>query len=227
MVGFWFPYWWLIIPAILLGLIAQSRVRSTYSKYSRYKTRSGMTGAELARTILNTHGLNRIPIKRVAGSLRDHYDPRTKVLRLSRGVYNSTSVAALGIAAHESGHAIQHSKSYFPLAVRNTVYPVATFGSNLGPILVIGGLIFGAFQALISIGIILFAFAVLFSIITLPVEFNASNRAMSILKKSGAMTPAELKGAKSVLSAAALTYVASALASVLTLLRLVMLGRSR
>ena len=227
MIGFWLPYWWLIIPAILIGLIAQASVRSTYNKYSRYKTRSGMTGAELARTILNTHRLNRIPIERVAGTLRDHYDPRVHVLRLSQAVYNGTSVAALGIAAHESGHAIQHSKSYFPLAVRNTIYPVASFGSNLGPILVIGGLIFGAFQTLISIGIILFAFAVLFSIITLPVEFNASNRAMSILKKSGAMSPAELKGARSVLSAAALTYVASALASVLTLLRLVMLSRSR
>ncbi len=227
MIGLWFPYWWLLIPAILLGIIAQSSVRSTYNRYSKYRTRGGMTGAELARTVLDNYGLKRVPIERVAGTLSDHYDPRRKVLRLSRGVHDSRSVAALGIAAHESGHAIQHSRSYFPLAVRNTVYPVASFGSKLGPILVIGGFVFGAFEALITIGIILFSFAVLFSIITLPIEFNASNNAMAILRKSGVMNSAELTGAKRVLSAAAFTYVASALASVLTLLRLVLLSRSR
>ncbi|HEC60978.1 MAG TPA: zinc metallopeptidase [bacterium] len=227
MIGFGFSYLWLIFPAIILGLVAQFTVRSTYRKYSKYKTRGGTTGAGLARTILDTYGLNRIPVKRVAGSLTDHYDPRRQVLRLSEGVYSSHSVAAIGIAAHEAGHAIQHSKSYFPLAVRNAVYPVASFGSNLGPILVIGGLFFGAFQFLISIGIILFAAAVFFSIITLPVEFNASNRAMSILKMSGVLTQTELKGARSVLSAASLTYLASALASVLSLLRLILLSRSR
>ena len=225
--GLWFPYWWLLIPAILLGIIAQYSVRSTYNRYSKYKTRGGMTGAELARTVLDNYGLKRVPIERVAGTLSDHYDPRRKVLRLSRGVHDSRSVAALGIAAHESGHAIQHSRSYFPLAVRNTVYPVASFGSKLGPILVIGGFVFGAFEALITIGIILFSFAVLFSIITLPIEFNASNNAMAILRKSGVMNSSELTGAKRVLSAAAFTYVASALASVLTLLRLVLLSRSR
>lgn len=227
MIGLWFPYWWLLIPAILLGIIAQSSVRSTYNRYSKYRTRGGMTGAELARTVLDNYGLKRVPIERVAGTLSDHYDPRRKVLRLSRGVHDSRSVAALGIAAHESGHAIQHSRSYFPLAVRNTVYPVASFGSKLGPILVIGGFVFGSFEALITIGIILFSFAVLFSIITLPIEFNASNNAMAILRKSGVMNSAELTGAKRVLSAAAFTYVASALASVLTLLRLVLLSRSR
>jgi len=225
MVGFWFPYWWLIIPAILLGFYAQSKVRSTYREYSRYTTRSGWTGAELAAEILRRHGLERVPVERTQGQLTDHYDPRNQVLKLSQGVYDSKSVAALGIAAHESGHAIQHSKSYVPLALRNTVYPVASFGSNLGPILVIVGFLFGTADFLITAGIVLFAFAVLFSLITLPVEFNASNRAMRILDETGVMTSSELAGARKVLSAAALTYIASALASVLTLLRLILLSR--
>jgi len=225
MVGFWFPYWWLIIPAILLGFYAQSKVRSTYREYSRYTTRSGWTGAELAAEILRRHGLERVPVERTQGQLTDHYDPRNQVLKLSQGVYDSKSVAALGIAAHESGHAIQHSKSYVPLALRNTVYPVASFGSNLGPILVIVGFLFGTADFLITAGIVLFAFAVLFSLITLPVEFNASNRAMRILDQTGVMTSSELAGARKVLSAAALTYIASALASVLTLLRLILLSR--
>jgi hypothetical protein len=224
---YWFQYWWLLIPAIVLGIVAQSMVRNTYARYSKVGTRSGITGADLARRILDAHELRDVPVQDVAGQLTDHYDPRSRTLRLSRKVGRGRSVAALGIAAHESGHAIQHSRSYFPLAVRNTVYPVASFGSKLGPIIVLGGLLFGVGEPLITVGIALFAFAVAFSIITLPVEFNASSRAMRLLSSSGSMTRQELEGARKVLNAAALTYVAAALASVLTLLRLILIGRSR
>ena len=223
--AYWFQYWWLLIPAIVLGMIAQSMVRSTYAKYKKVGTRSGITGAELARRILDAQNLQDVPVQDVAGELTDHYDPRSRTLRLSRSVGRGRSVAALGIAAHESGHAIQHSRSYAPLAIRNTVYPVASFGSKLGPIVVLEGLLFGIGEPLITIGIVLFAVAVAFSILTLPVEFNASSRAMQLLEGSGTMTQGELKGARKVLNAAAMTYVAAALASVLTLLRLVLISR--
>lgn len=220
-----FSYWWLLIPAILLGLIAQNRVRSTYRKYSKVKIQSNVSGRRIAEYILQTHNIGAVKIEPVSGNLTDHYDPRSKTLRLSEGVYRGTSVAAAGIAAHEAGHAIQHARSYTPLTLRNTVHPVASFGSKLGPILVIGGLILGAYPVLIDIGIILFSFAVVFTLITLPIEFNASKRAVRILSGTGSLTGGEVEGAKKVLSAAAMTYVASALASVLTLLRLVLLSR--
>ncbi len=223
--AYWFQYWWLLIPAIVLGIIAQSMVRNTYAKYKKVGTRSGITGAELARRILDAQDLQDVPVQDVAGELTDHYDPRSRTLRLSHDVGRGRSVAALGIAAHESGHAIQHSRSYAPLAIRNTVYPVASFGSKLGPIVVLGGLLFGIGEPLITIGIVLFAVAVAFSILTLPVEFNASSRAMQLLERSGTMTQGELEGARKVLNAAAMTYVAAALASVLTLLRLVLISR--
>lgn len=223
--AYWFQYWWLLIPAIVLGIVAQSMVRNTYAKYKKVGTRSGITGAELARRILDAQDLQDVPVQDVAGELTDHYDPRSRTLRLSRNVGRGRSVAALGIAAHESGHAIQHSRSYAPLAIRNTVYPVASFGSKLGPIVVLGGLLFGIGEPLITIGIILFTVAVAFSILTLPVEFNASSRAMQLLARSGTMTQGELEGARKVLNAAAMTYVAAALASVLTLLRLVLISR--
>ena len=223
--AYWFQYWGLLIPAIVLGIIAQSMVRNTYAKYKKVGTRSGITGAELARRILDAQDLQDVPVQDVAGELTDHYDPRSRTLRLSRNVGRGRSVAALGIAAHESGHAIQHSRSYAPLAIRNTVYPVASFGSKLGPIVVLGGLLFGIGEPLITIGIVLFAVAVAFSILTLPVEFNASSRAMQLLEGSGTMTQGELEGARKVLNAAAMTYVAAALASVLTLLRLVLISR--
>ena len=223
--AYWFQYWWLLIPAIVLGIVAQSMVRNTYAKYKKVGTRSGITGAELARRILDAQDLQDVPVQDVAGELTDHYDPRSRTLRLSRNVGRGRSVAALGIAAHESGHAIQHSRSYAPLAIRNTVYPVASFGSKLGPIVVLGGLLLGIGEPLITIGIILFTVAVAFSILTLPVEFNASSRAMQLLARSGTMTQGELEGARKVLNAAAMTYVAAALASVLTLLRLVLISR--
>jgi len=223
--GILFQYWWLLVPAIALGLIAQSMVRNTYRKYSQMKTHGGITGVEVARRILDNHRLQDIPIESIAGALSDHYDPRAKTLRLSEAIYNGNNAAAVGVAAHEAGHAIQHSRSYFPLAVRNTVYPVASFGSKLGPLIVIGGLIFSAFQPLITLGIVLFAFGVAFSIITLPVEINASATALQILRRDRYLNEQELQAAKKVLTAAALTYVAAALASILTLVRLVLLGR--
>lgn len=222
---YFFQYWWLLIPAIVLGFVAQSMVRNTYTKYSKVSTRSGLSGADLARRILDSNGLHEVGVEEVAGQLTDHYDPRSRTLRLSRGVGRGRSVAALGIAAHESGHALQHSRSYTPLAIRNTVYPVASFGSKLGPLIVLAGLIFGLAGPLVTAGIVLFAFAVVFSLLTLPVEFNASSRALRLLSSSGSMTRDELEGARKVLNAAAMTYVASALASVLTLLRLVLLSR--
>ncbi|MBN1685077.1 MAG: zinc metallopeptidase [Spirochaetales bacterium] len=224
---YWFQYWWLLVPAIVFGFIAQSMVRSTYSKYSKMGTRGGLTGADLARRILDANGLRQVPVEEVAGKLTDHYDPRSRTLCLSREVGRGRSVAALGIAAHESGHAIQHSRSYVPLAIRNTVYPVASFGSKLGPLIVFAGIIFGIAEPLVTIGIGLFAVAVIFSVLTLPIEFNASSRALRLLGSSGVMTQDELGGARKVLNAAAMTYVASALASVLTLLRLILLSRSR
>jgi hypothetical protein len=226
MYGTWFSYWWILIPAILLGVIAQGRVRSTYERYRKVRAASGVSGAQIARRILDANGLDAVPIERVAGQLTDHYDPRTRVLRLSEGVYSSTSIAALGVAAHEAGHALQHARSYLPLMARNTVYPVASFGSQLGPLLVLGGLVLGMIQPLIVIGILLFAFAALFSVVTLPVEFNASSRALQMLKNDRYLSVEELAGARQVLSAAALTYIASALASVLTLARLILLSRN-
>jgi len=222
-----FQYWWILLPAIVLGAIAQLSVRGTYKKYRQVKTRDGITGAEVARRILDEYGLKAIPIETVQGELTDHYDPRSKTLRLSQGVYRGDNVAALGIAAHETGHAIQHARSYFPLAVRNTIYPVASFGSKLGPLIVLGGLLFSFSDLLISIGIVMFAVAVVFSIITLPVELNASTNAISVLQRGGFLSEPELRGARSVLNAAALTYVAAALASVLTLARLLLLSRRR
>lgn len=223
--AFVFSYWWLIIPAIVLGFIAQSRVRSTYRKYSKVKTRNGISGAEMGRYILDSHNLGDVSIEPISGTLTDHYDPRRKKLGLSEGVYGGKSVAALGIAAHEAGHAIQHARSFTPLTIRNFLYPISSFGSKLGPILVIAGLFLGSIPVLIDIGIILFSFAVVFTVITLPVEFNASANAVNVLSKSGRVTAEELQGAKKVLNAAALTYVASALASVLTLVRLILLSR--
>ncbi len=223
--GVWFQYWWLLVPAIVLGLVAQSIVRNTYRKYRRMETHRGITGADVARRILDEHRLQDVPVHSITGELSDHYDPHSKALRLSQGIYGGNNVAAIGIAAHETGHAIQHSRSYFPLALRNTVYPVASFGSKLGPVFVIGGLIFGVFQPLITIGIALFTFAVVFSIITLPVEINASSMALRILHQGRYLSEQELQAAKKVLTAAAFTYVAAALASVLTLVRLVLLGR--
>ncbi len=219
---FWDPTMFLLIPALLLGIWAQAKVRSAFNKFSQVRAASGMTGAQAARYLLDRAGLSEVAIEPIGGSLTDHYDPRTKVLRLSEPVYASPSLAALGIAAHEAGHAIQHRDGYLPMTIRQAIVPVANLGSALLWPLLIGGFLFGI-KPLVTIGIVLYSFAVLFHLVTLPVEFNASSRALSVLEGSGALAPTEIGGAKAVLSAAAMTYVAATLAAVLTLVRLLIL----
>ncbi|MCI8282674.1 MAG: zinc metallopeptidase [Lachnospiraceae bacterium] len=226
---FWDPTYILVIIGAVICLLASARVRTTFSKYSRVASRSGMTGAEAAQRILHRAGIYDVSIQHVQGNLTDHYDPKNKVLRLSDSVYGAASVAAVGVAAHECGHAIQHQNSYAPLAMRSAIVPVANLGSMLAWPLIVIGLFFsrnsGSF--LITLGIICFSMAVLFQLVTLPVEFNASARAIRILGETGILAGDELKGTRKVLSAAALTYVASAAAALLQLLRLVLLFGDR
>lgn len=213
-----------ILPGFLLALYAQSKIRANFDKYSRVTNREGLTGRSVAEAILRNHGIYDVTIDRVRGSLTDHYDPSHKVLRLSDPVYDSTSIAALGIAAHECGHAIQHHESYAPLSMRNAIVPAANLGSNLSFIFILIGLF--AFQPLLNIGIALFAITVLFQLLTLPVEYNASHRAKVILA-DGILSGEEMVGVERILSAAALTYVASLLTAIGTLLRFLSLGRRR
>ncbi len=221
---FWLfdPTYILLLPAIILTLWAQAKVTSAYRRWSTVRSRSGLTGAEVARAILDSYGLYDIPVQETSGHLTDNYNPIKKTLNLSESVYGSDSIAAIGVAAHEAGHAIQHSHNYFPLKLRNGIFPVANFGSWLAFPLFFMGLIFGS-RTLIDIGIWLFTGFVAFTIITLPVEFNASKRAIAILENSGYLTSYEIKGAKEVLNAAALTYVAAAATAVMNLLRLLLL----
>jgi len=222
----------LMIPGIILTLWAQAKVKSAFKKYSKVGSRSGMTGAEAARRILDSNGLGNVKIDRVPGNLTDHYDPRTGTLRLSDSVYGSRSIAALGIAAHEAGHAVQHGVKYPALVMRTAVAPAAATGSQLGIWLFMIGLIIPFFTGvntdwMLNLGIILFSAAVFFTLITLPVEFNASKRAILVLETGGYLTKEEIPQAKAVLDAAALTYVAAAATAVLTLVRLVILRGSR
>ena len=219
------PTYLLVVIGAVICLIASARVKTTYNKYSQYRSASGMTGAEAARRILNSAGIYDVTIQHVSGSLTDNYNPSRKTLNLSDDVYNSTSVAAVGVAAHECGHAIQHQKGYVPLSVRAALVPVANIGSNLAWPLIIIGLCFSrnTGSVLIELGILCFSLAVLFQIVTLPVEFNASARALRILGEQGILSESELPYTKKVLKAAALTYVASAAAAILQLLRLVLL----
>lgn len=217
------PLYFLILISVVIAMVAQYKVKSTYSKYSRVRSDLGLTGAQAAQKILNMNGIYDVSIQHIAGDLTDNYNPRNKVLSLSDAVYNSTSIAAIGVAAHECGHAIQHDVGYAPLLIRNTIAPVVNIASSLSWIFIAAGLFFGMSPALIDVGIIMFSLAVLFELITLPVEFNASGRALTILSDSGMLYPDETAGAKKVLSAAAMTYVASALTAVLQLLRLIML----
>lgn len=223
------PTYVLIIIGAVLSLLASARVKSTFAKYSKVKSLSGMTGAQAAERILHSAGIYDVSIQHVAGDLTDHYDPRNKTLSLSDTVYNKTSVAAVGVAAHECGHAIQHNKNYIPLKLRGAILPVANIGATISWPLIILGVVLSYSQSLIYLGIILFSFAVLFQIVTLPVEFNASARAVRILDETGILYGDEISHTKKVLGAAALTYVAGAAASILQLLRLVILfgGRSR
>lgn len=213
-----------ILPGFLLALYAQSKIRANFDKYSRITNHEGLTGRSVAEAILRNHGIYDVRIDRVRGNLTDHYDPSNKVLRLSDPIYDSTSIAALGIAAHECGHAIQHHESYAPLSMRNAIVPAANLGSNLSFVFIFIGLF--AFQPLLKLGIALFAITVLFQLLTLPVEYNASHRAKVILA-DGILSGEEMVGVERILSAAALTYVASLLTAIGTLMRFIALGRRR
>lgn len=225
------PTYVLVLIGVIICMIASARVNAAYARYDRVANHAGITGAMAAEQILKRAGIYDVQVQRVSGKLTDHYDPRAKVLRLSDATYGSTSVAALGVAAHECGHAIQHATNYVPLRIRGALVPVANFGSGIAwPLILIGLLMNGQMAGmLIHLGILLFSAAVLFQIVTLPVEFNASSRAMRILSDSGMLYEDEARQARKVLSAAALTYVASAASAILQLLRLLILtgGRRR
>jgi hypothetical protein len=223
------PTFLLVIPALILALYAQSKVKGAYRTFSQVASQSRLTGAQAAYQLLQTAGAGDVVIEKIPGDLTDHYDPRKKVLRLSQGVHDSTSIAALGIAAHETGHAIQHRNHYQPMAVRSFIYPVASLGSTLAFPLFFAGFIFsrGGANILMDIGILLFTGAVAFSVVTLPVEFNASRRALALLEERRFLTPDEMVGTRKVLSAAALTYVASTAMAAVQLLRMFLLRSSR
>ncbi len=216
----------LVLPAFLFALYAQFRVSGTFNKYKSYGNARGLTAAEVARQILNSNGLYDVQIEPVQGQLTDHYDPRVRVLRLSENVYSSRSVAAIGVAAHEAGHALQHKVGYAPLALRSSLVPVAGIGSSVGPYMAIFGLFFN-WPLLFKLGIVLFTVAVAFYLVTLPVEFNASSRAVRILESSGMLSWSEIKPVQKVLRAAAMTYVASAAVAMANLIRLILLANSR
>lgn len=217
----------ILIPAILLALYAQMKVKNSFARFSRVPSQNGYSGAQAARELLDSNGLFDVPVEIIGGTLSDHYDPSKRVMRLSSDVYYGKSIASIGVAAHETGHAIQHKESYSPLVLRDTIVPAVNFSSKLSWILILIGFFFRGGSILINIGIILFSVVVFFQIITLPVEFDASKRALKILKSRGILYDNELVGAKSVLDAAALTYVAAALTAILQLVRLIMIGRQR
>ena len=222
------PTYILVIIGIVITMWAQAKMKTTFAKYSQVPSRTGMTGQEVARRILMANGIFDVPVEPVAGQLTDHYDPRSKVVKLSEVIYNSTSVAAIGVAAHECGHAIQDNQEYLPLRLRSAIVPVANIGSTLSwPMILIGVFMASAGSytgySLVSIGILCFSLAVLFQLVTLPVEFDASRRALRQLSVTGILPPEEQQQTRAVLSAAALTYVAAAASSMLQLLRLVIL----
>ncbi len=229
---YFMDYWYIVfcVPPLILALFAQYKVNSTYKKYSKVASHYGMTGADAARMVLRQNGVAELPIKQIAGNLTDHFDPRTNTISLSQGVHSSQSVAAVGIAAHEAGHAVQHATGYAPIKIRSKLVPVANIGSQAGIWLAVLGIAF-ATQMLAYIGVGLYLFFVLFQLVTLPVEFNASNRAIAALEGCGRFSEDELQGSKRVLRAAALTYVAALASSVGMLLRLLVIiggnGRNR
>lgn len=226
--GFYFDWTYiLVLIGAIISIIASARVNSTFHKYARQRSLSGMTGAQAAETILHNNGIYDVRVEHVRGELTDHYDPRTKTVRLSDSVYGSTSVAAIGVAAHECGHVMQHHENYAPLNVRTMLVPAANIGSQLGIPIILLGILFGGSSLLINIGIWVFSIAVLFQIVTLPVEFNASRRALVCIEQYGIVTREEQAKSAKVLRAAALTYVAAAAASVLQLLRLILLFGNR
>lgn len=226
---YWDPTYILVVIGAIICMIASAKVKTTFNKYSRYRSYSGMNGAQVAQRVLEAAGIYDVTVRHVSGNLTDHYDPSTKTVNLSDPVYNSYSVAALGVAAHECGHAIQHAKNYAPLSLRSALVPVANFGSMLAwPLILIGLFINGRSSTLIiDLGIVLFSAAVLFQLVTLPVEFDASRRALVMLRTQNILSDDELKNTRKVLKSAAFTYVASAAAAILQLLRIILLVGGR
>lgn len=226
--GFYYDWTYILVMiGAIVSIIASARVNSTFKKYSRERSYSGMTGAQAAQRILQNNGIYDVRVERINGNLTDHYDPRTKTVRLSDSVYGSFSVAAIGVAAHECGHVMQHHTGYAPLKIRTALVPAANIGSHLGIPLVFLGIFLGSNAMLINIGIWVFALAVLFQIVTLPVEFDASRRALACIERYGIVTMEEKAKSAKVLRAAAYTYVAAAAASILQLLRLILLFGNR
>lgn len=226
---YWDPTYILVVIGAVICMIALARVKGTFNKYSQLRSMSGMNGAQVAQRVLQAAGIYDVQVRHVSGSLTDHYDPRTKTVNLSDPVYNATSVAALGVAAHECGHAIQHAKSYAPLSIRSALVPIANFGSMLAWPVILIGLLFNTRSSglIIDIGILLFSAAVLFQLVTLPVEFDASRRALVMLRTQGILADDELRYTRRVLKSAALTYVASAAAAILQLLRIILITNGR
>lgn len=226
---YWDPTYILVVIGAIICMIASAKVKTTFNKYSQYRSYSGMNGAQVAQRVLEAAGIYDVTVRHVSGNLTDHYDPSTKTVNLSDPVYNSYSVAALGVAAHECGHAIQHAKNYAPLSLRSALVPIANFGSMLAwPLILIGLFINGRSSTLIiDLGIVLFSAAVLFQLVTLPVEFDASRRALVMLRTQNILSDDELKNTRKVLKSAAFTYVASAAAAILQLLRIILLVGGR
>ena len=226
---YWDPTYILVVIGAVICMIASARVKGTFNKYSQLRSMSGMNGAQVAQRVLQAAGIYDVQVRHVSGSLTDHYDPRTKTVNLTDPVYNATSVAALGVAAHECGHAIQHAKSYAPLSIRSALVPIANFGSMLAWPVILIGLFFNTRSSglIIDIGILLFSAAVLFQLVTLPVEFDASRRALVMLRTQGILADDELRYTRRVLKSAALTYVASAAAAILQLLRIILITNGR
>lgn len=231
MYGFYYfdyTYFLLMVPALIVTLIAQSRVNSTFAKYARVRTMREITGEEAAQSVAQYGGVGRLFVKRVSGTLTDNFDPRNDTISLSQDVYDSVSVAAVGVAAHEAGHAIQNAEGYFPNKVRTALVPVTNFGSHLAmPLIIIGLILPVQYDFFVYFGIALYSLVVLFQLVTLPVEFNASARAIRALNDTGILYPDELEGAKKVLRAAAMTYLAASFTALLTLLRFLLLANSR
>ena len=220
------PTYLLLVIGMILSMIASAKMKSTFSVYRKVRSASGMTGAETAQRILRAAGITDVTVMPISGSLTDHYDPRTKRVCLSEDVYGRSSLAAVGVAAHECGHAIQHATAYAPLTIRSAIVPAANIGANLSWPLFLAGLLF-SIRPLLIVGIVLFSFAVVFQLVTLPVEFNASSRALKMLESTGILGNNEVRGARKVLTAAAMTYVAALASSILQLLRLIILAGGR
>ncbi|MCR3759305.1 zinc metallopeptidase [Clostridium felsineum] len=216
----------ILIPALIISFAAQAKISSTFNKYSKIRSVNGYTGADTARMLLSANGLNDIPVELVQGKLTDHYDPKNRIMRLSEDVYYGVSVAAIGVAAHETGHALQHQKHYAPLEIRNTIVPVVNISSNASWVLFFIGVVF-SIPALVKVGIAFFAAVVLFNLVTLPVELDASKRALNLLENKAILYHEEIKGARNVLNAAAMTYVAAALMAISELIRLIIISRDR